>query len=103
MTNEITKHVCELCGRTGANGAKYLVKTKDGKTVRVHRPCGEKLVAAAPAEQNAKLVPGPELRAEREAERTARQAQAFWAAKCPQLAGIKNDLAAKEAAMKKEE
>jgi hypothetical protein len=78
------------------NGAKWLVKTNDGKSVQVHKPCGEKLIESAPAEVGAKLVPSPELKAEWTAKRTERQARDFWASRCPQLLEIKKDLEQKE-------
>lgn len=90
MSNE--RKQCELCGNTGFHGAKWLVRTKDGKTVRVHKPCGEQLVASAPAEVEAKLVPSQELKAEWTAKRTERQAQDFWREKCPQLLKIRERL-----------
>lgn len=91
MSND-TRVKCELCGKTGNNGAKWLVATKDGKTVRVHKPCGEQLAALAPAALDARLIPSAELRAEWVAQRTQRQAQNFWAEKCPQLLGLKAEL-----------
>jgi len=91
-----TRQKCELCGGLGMNGAKWLVKTNDGKSVQVHKPCGEKLIESAPAEVGAKLVPSPELKAEWTAKRTERQAKDFWASRCPQLLEIKKGLEQKE-------
>lgn len=93
------KSVCELCKRVGANGAQWLVKTADGKTVKVHKPCGQTLVESAPVAAGAKLVPSPELKAQWKAKRAERQVRDFWASKFPKLLEIKNDLEAKEKAM----
>lgn len=90
------KQSCEFCGTVGNNGARWLVRTADGKVARVHKPCGGQLIASAPAELKAALVPSPELKAEWAAKRTERQAQDFWAKRCPQLLGIKQDLEQKE-------
>lgn len=98
-TMEESKEKCQLCGGVGTNGARWLVKTKEGKTIRVHKPCGEKLVAAAPKEKEARLVPSPELKAQWTAERTERQARDFWANQCPQLLEIKKGLEQEEKAM----
>lgn len=95
-----SRQKCELCHGLGQFGARYLVKTADGKVVRVHKPCGEQLVASAPPEVKALLVPSQELKDEWTAKRTQRQARDFWAEKCPQLLEIKKDLERKETAMK---
>lgn len=93
------RNVCELCKTTGANGAQWLVKTADGKTVRVHKPCGQTLVESAPVAEGAKLVPSPELKAQWKAKKAERQARDFWTSKFPKLLEIKKDLEAKEKAM----
>ena len=102
MTNAITtptetaKQKCQLCNGIGTNGARWLVTTNQGDSVRVHKPCGEKLVESAPANLEARLVPSSELKAEWTAKRTQRQAQDFWASKCPQLAELKQQLEQEE-------
>lgn len=85
------KHQCELCGNTGNNGAQWLVQAKS-RVARVHKPCGEKLVAAAPAEENARLLPSPELKREWAEKRAQREAKDFWSANKRNLLKIKEDL-----------
>lgn len=89
---ETTREKCGLCGKVGANGAKWLIETSDGKIAYVHKPCGEKLVATAPPEAKARLLPSRELKAEWAAKRVERQAKDFWAERCPQLLEIKKGL-----------
>ena len=73
------KHQCELCGNVGNNGAQWLVKA-NSRVARVHKPCGEKLVATAPAGENARLIPSPELKREWSEKRAEREAKEFWEA-----------------------
>lgn len=94
--SEQQKQQCEVCGGIGTNGARWIVKTNTGQVIRVHKPCGERLVESAPADLDAKLVPSPELKTQWTAERTERQAKEFWASKCPQLLEIKKNLEQKE-------
>lgn len=80
--------VCSFCHHTGGRGAKYLLTVKGHETQSVHKPCGEKLLAALPSGIKASVQPSPELRAEWAAERCERQAKedakrvhSFWAEK----------------------
>lgn len=71
---------CAFCHVAGSRGAKWnLVVNKE--TIQVHKPCGEKLVAQAPAGSSVKLVPSRELRDEWRVERETRQARTFWTEK----------------------
>ncbi len=75
------KQKCELCGRVGNNGAQWLVTTNNSQPVRVHKPCGEQLVALAPAAVDARLVPSRALRDQWVTQKTQRQARDFWSEK----------------------
>ena len=58
-------------GRTG------LWKTGSDQ-LRVHKPCGEKLVQFAPEGQSVTLKPSEELKREWRAKRDERDARTFW-------------------------
>ena len=66
------KKVCSVCGRTGANGARYELVV-DGKSRPVHRPCGESVCQRAPKGVEIKLHFSEEIR-------QAEQAHNFWSA-----------------------
>ena|SRR3989344_2361215 len=71
---------CAFCGNTGHRGAQWILKTPV-REARVHKPCGDKLVAAAPKGVEVKLTPSPELKAQWRKERDERSTRAFWAEK----------------------
>lgn len=85
------KHKCHLCGRVGQNGARYLLSL-DRETHRVHKPCGDQLIAGAPAGLKVTLVPSDELKREWQEQRNAQRVRQFWALKCPELIEIKKNL-----------
>jgi len=82
-------HVCVFCQHTGKKGALFLLAVKGHETQRVHKPCGEKLLAALPDKVEARLEPSPELRKQWREERQKREdavrVESFWA---ETLAGI---------------
>ncbi len=78
------KNVCTFCRNTGKHGAEWLVRVRGEADRRVHKPCGEQAVAAAPKGTEARLVPSPELRARWQKEREERAARAFWSEKFDQ-------------------
>lgn len=81
------KHICSFCRIEGTHGAEWLLQVAGQADRRVHKPCGSKALALAPAGVKAKVVPSPELRARW---RTERDAQAFWAEKLAQAKPIRN-------------
>ncbi len=85
------KHKCHLCGRVGQNGARYLVSINN-ETHKVHKPCGDQLIAGAPQGVKAKLIPSQELKREWQEQRDAKRVRQFWAEKCPELLSLRDKL-----------
>jgi hypothetical protein len=81
--------ICVFCQNTGKNGAEWLLAIAGHESQRVHKPCGEKLLASVPEGLKAAVQPSPELRrqwqAERQEKEDANRTKSFWAGK---LAGM---------------
>ena len=75
------KPVCVGCKTTGKNGALWVLEVC-GQKLRVHRPCGERLLTQAKADgQKGRITASAELRKQREAEEAARreeQTKSVW-------------------------
>lgn len=68
------QHACASCGNVGKNGARFVILVDGEEAGRVHKPCGEKLAAAAPDGTTAEVVHVAELRRRQEEERV----RSFW-------------------------
>ena len=61
---------CSFCRNVGHNGAQWILRIGNDR-LRVHRPCGQRLIAQAPKGIEVKLFPSKELAEQRRVE-------AFW-------------------------
>lgn len=71
------RSVCAVCRNTGHHGAQWVARIGNDE-MRVHKPCGQKLVETAPEGTEVKLYPSKELLRKFADERRARDVQAFW-------------------------
>ncbi len=71
------KPICNLCRTVGPRGAEWIAQVGDDK-LRVHKPCGRRLVETAPEGTEVKLYPSKELRQVFAQQRREREVKAFW-------------------------
>lgn len=71
-------HTCAICKQTGGSGANWLLLIEGKPGQRVHRPCGNNALKAAPAGVKAELNPAKEQKELWRKEREERNARSFW-------------------------
>ncbi len=77
--------ICEVCKQAGKFGPQWLVYVEgQNAPVKVHKPCGETLLASKPENVEARLVPSRELRDIWNKQRAEKTARSFWEQKFAQ-------------------
>lgn len=77
-TADTNLHTCAICKQAGGQGANWFLMIEGQPGRRVHRPCGNNALKAAPEGVKAELVPSKEQKMLWRGQRDTRQVQSFW-------------------------